>query len=83
MDQFCRSPQQLGVILRRYRKQLKLTQSQVSEIANVRQATITSVERSEINTKVSTIFNVLFALDLEMVIRPRVKVPLKDLIDKL
>jgi HTH-type transcriptional regulator/antitoxin HipB len=66
------TPKQLGSTLRRYRKKKPLTQAQLSSRIGMRQATISTLESFGTGT-LETLFSVLSALDLELVIRPRTK----------
>lgn len=68
-----RSPQQLGAILRRYRKKGSLTQTDVAAKTQLRQATISALESGEAGTQLKTLTDVLAALDLELVVQPRRK----------
>jgi HTH-type transcriptional regulator/antitoxin HipB len=72
MDQVIRTPGQLGAVLRRYRKQGGSTQSSIAERINKRQATVSSLESAG-GGNLDTLFAVLSALDLELVVRPRTK----------
>jgi HTH-type transcriptional regulator/antitoxin HipB len=72
MDQAIRTPKQLGATLRRRRKQAGSTQSSLAERINKRQATVSSLESSG-NGALETLFAVLSALDLELIVRPRTK----------
>jgi HTH-type transcriptional regulator / antitoxin HipB len=72
MDTASRTHKQLGAELRRYRKKRGLTQAQLSNLTNKRQATISSLE-SEGSGTLETLFAALSALDLEIVLRPRAK----------
>jgi len=45
----------------------------------LRQATISKLETGEPGTRLSTLFDVLTALDLELVIRPRTKSSSRDI----
>ncbi len=78
MDQTSRTPQQLGAALRRYRKKRDLTQGDLGAKINKRQATISALESGEGGT-LDTLLAVLAALDLELVVRPRVKSAASDL----
>jgi HTH-type transcriptional regulator/antitoxin HipB len=72
MDQLARTPKQLGTALRRVRKQKGLTQPVLSTQTGKRQATISNLEIEGSGT-LETLFSLLSALDLELVIRPRTK----------
>jgi HTH-type transcriptional regulator/antitoxin HipB len=67
-----RTLKQLGSNLRRYRKLCNLTQIDLSNQINKRQATISTLEGVGSGT-LETLYAVLAALDLELVIRPRSK----------
>ena len=73
MTQIARTPKQIGEIVRRRRHALKQTQVQMSKLVRLRQATISKLETGEPGTRLSTLFDVLTALDLELAIRPRTK----------
>jgi HTH-type transcriptional regulator/antitoxin HipB len=68
-----RDVDQLGAALMRFRRQEKWTQEQVGKKFCVKQAIISSVESGAPGTRLSTLFKVLAALDLEIVIRKRRK----------
>jgi HTH-type transcriptional regulator/antitoxin HipB len=72
MDQVIRTPTQLGAALRRARRGKKLVQTDLGESTNLRQATISSLESTGSGT-IDTLFAMLAALDLELVLRPRAK----------
>jgi HTH-type transcriptional regulator/antitoxin HipB len=72
-DQIARNPKQMGEALRRRRRALGLKQAQLSEKTRLRQATISGLEAGKTGTQLPTLFDVLAALDLELVIRPRSK----------
>jgi len=76
-----RSPQQLGAILRRYRKKGALTQTDVAARTQLRQATISALENGEAGTQLRTLAEVLAALDLELVVQPRRKSSPSDIED--
>lgn len=73
MDLIARTPQQIGAALRRRRRTLGLNQTQLSKKAQLRQATISAVEAGDAGTQLRTLCNILAALDLELVVRPRTK----------
>jgi HTH-type transcriptional regulator/antitoxin HipB len=72
MDAALRTQPQLGAELRRYRKRRNLTQDELSRRTSKRQATISSLELAGTGT-LETLFAVLSALDVELVLRPRSK----------
>jgi HTH-type transcriptional regulator/antitoxin HipB len=71
-DQIARTPKQVGDAVRRRRRSLGMTQKDIAEKTNLRQATISGVEAGESGT-LRTLFDVLTALDMEVVVRPRTK----------
>lgn len=72
MDQTARSSKQLGAALRRRRRALDLTQADLAAQTHIRQATVSSAEAGE-PMHLDTLFTLLAALDLEIVLRPRTK----------
>lgn len=72
MDTASRTPKQLGGALRRYRKQIGLSQSDLGNRIGKRQATISTLESAG-NATLDTLFAVLSALDLELSVRSRAK----------
>jgi len=70
MDAALRTQNQLGAELRRYRKKKNLTQDDLSRLISKRQATISSLESDGSGT-LETLFAVLSALDVELVLRSR------------
>ena len=73
MDQIARTSKQIGDALRRRRRALKLTQTDLGTKTTLRQATISTIEKGEPGTQLRTLFDVMAALNLELVIRPRTK----------
>ena len=73
MEQATRTQAQLGAFLRRTRKAANLTQAQLGDLIQKRQATISNLESAEGGATLETLFSVLAALDLELVVRPRRK----------
>jgi HTH-type transcriptional regulator/antitoxin HipB len=69
-DQIATTPKQVGDALRRRRRSLGMTQRDIAGKTNLRQATISSVEAGESGT-LRTFFDVLTALDMEVVVRQR------------
>lgn len=79
MDQIVRTPKQVGEVLRRHRRQHAVTQTTLASQAGVRPATISDLENGERGARMDTLFDVLAALDLEIVIRPRSKASSADI----
>ena len=63
----------LGVILRSARKNKGLTQTETGSVVGADQTTISNIERGESNLHIATLFRILAALDMEMIVRPREK----------
>jgi HTH-type transcriptional regulator / antitoxin HipB len=66
-----RTSTELGAALRRRRRALKLSQAELAERASMRQATVSSAEAGDLGIKLTTIVDLLAALGLELVVRPR------------
>lgn len=75
MEQLARSLDQVGNAIRRRRKLLSLSQGQLCERTGLRQATISNLEAGDSAARLSTLLDILTALDLELVIRDRTKGP--------
>jgi HTH-type transcriptional regulator / antitoxin HipB len=73
MDQIARTPKQIGDAVRRQRRKLGLNQTSVGDQTKTRQATISAVESGAAGTQLGTLCNILAALDLELVVRPRTR----------
>ena len=71
MTQLARSAVQIGNIVKRQRRAAGLTQNDLAERLGVRQATVSSVEAGAGGTKLSTLLDMLAALDLELTVAPR------------
>jgi HTH-type transcriptional regulator / antitoxin HipB len=80
MDNMARTAEQIGAVIRRQRRQSKLTQNQVGAKIKLRQATVSKLEAGE-PTLLGTLLDVLAALNLEMVIRPRTNGSPQDIED--
>lgn len=72
-EQIARTPNQIGAAVRRRRRAMGMNQNEVSTKTQLRQATVSGLEAGEPGTQLRTLFNVLTALNLELVIRPRTK----------
>ena len=70
-DQIARNAKQLGAILRRARKLAGVSQSALGEHVHMRQATVSRVEMGAPAIQLSTVTDILYALKLELVVRPR------------
>ena len=81
MEQIARSTKQLGAAIRRQRRQLDLTQGHVGAKVNLRQATVSKLEAGDAGVRLRTVIDVLNALGLELVVRPRSTAEPKDIED--
>jgi HTH-type transcriptional regulator / antitoxin HipB len=79
MPSVIRSPKQLGDAVRRHRRSLGVTQGQVGQEARLRQPTVSALESGSSGVKMETVFAVLAALDLELVMRPRTQASPDDI----
>ncbi len=71
MEHIVRTPDQLGAALRRERRKRAITQTVLADTTGLRQATISSVEAGVVATQFSTVCDLMAALNLELVLRPR------------
>jgi HTH-type transcriptional regulator/antitoxin HipB len=79
MDQIARTPQQIGAIIQRQRRKLRQTQHSLGSRIRHRQATISRLEAGGPGTSLDTLLDVLAALNLELVVRPRTKGSAEDI----
>lgn len=73
MQHFARSAKDMGQVLRQARKDKHLTQKDLADLSGVWQETISKVETGTASTKVETLFSLLAALDLELMVTTRRK----------
>ena len=73
MEQIARTTKQLGVAIRRRRRNTNMSQTELGSKTNLRQATISALESGEERTQLHTLMDVISALGLEIVIRERTK----------
>lgn len=71
MPSIARTTVQIGAIVHRERRTRGLTQAQLGAGIGRRQATISKLEKGEPATQLSTLLDVLAALDLELLIGAR------------
>ena len=71
MDQPVFSPKSLGSAIKRQRKAKKLTQQAAGIAFKLDQTTVSSIEQGAPGTRLETLFRMLAALDLEMIIKPK------------
>ncbi|MGX1096307.1 helix-turn-helix transcriptional regulator [Amorphus sp. MBR-141] len=71
MSELARTPGQIGNAIRRQRKRLGLSQSQLGEKAGLRQATVSLVETGNPAARIDTLLALLATLELEFRIAAR------------
>lgn len=72
MQQFIATPAQLGRVLRGYRKARGLTQERAASKVGMRAKTVSAIEGGQgAGSSIETLFKLLSALDLELVILPK------------
>jgi len=71
MADIARSPKQIGNIIHRARKQRGMTQTELANRTGLRQALISQIETGHDGTKMSTIYTLFAALDLELMVGTR------------
>lgn len=71
MEQLVYSPKSLGIAIKRQRKAKKLNQSDVGRAFKIEQTTVSNIEQGAPGTRLQTLFRILAALDLEIVIRTK------------
>jgi HTH-type transcriptional regulator/antitoxin HipB len=71
MEQFVYSPKSLGAAIKRQRNIKKLNQKEAGRLYKIEQTTVSSIENGTPGTRLDTLFRLLAALDLEMVIRSK------------
>lgn len=69
MDYVARTPKQLAPILKSCRVQRQLTQQTVGSKVGLKQATVSTLEADAARSSVATLYKLLSALGLELVIR--------------
>lgn len=67
------SPQSLGEALRATRKKKGMSQLEVGKSVGIDQPSMSKIERGESSARVDTLFRLLAALEMELVIQPRQK----------
>lgn len=76
-----RSSGQVGRLIQRSRLEQGLTQTQLAQLAGQRQEMISKIETGQGGVKLSTLFDVLAALGLEMTLEPRSQSSTADIED--
>ena len=65
------SSRQVGRLIQRFRQEKGLNQTQLAQLAGQRQEMISKIETGQGGVKLTTLFDVLAALGLEMTLEPR------------
>lgn len=81
MIDLARTPEQIGNLVRRARKSLGWSQTQLGSKAGLQQKTISLIETGNPATRVDTILAVLAALELEFLVSSRSKGNASDIED--
>ena len=76
-----RSSGQVGRLIQRFRLEQGLTQTQLAQLAGQRQEMISKIETGQGGVKLSTLFDVMAALGLEMTLEPRSQSSTADIED--
>ena len=71
MSKITRSARQLGNLIQRTRKQQGLTQTELAHLAGMRQEMVSKIETGHEGTKLSSVFALFSALDLELLVDTR------------
>lgn len=66
-----RSPDQLGAHIKHIRQRRGLSQSELADLAGTRQEMISIIERGHDGAKISTLLDLLQALDLDLTLASR------------
>ena len=71
MDYVARTPEQLGQILKSCRAEQKLSQQAAGAKVGLKQGTVSVIESDASRSSVATLYKLLSALQLELVLRDR------------
>lgn len=71
MDYTARTPEQLGSILKSCRTLRRMTQEVAGSRVGIKQTTVSTIEAYAARARVETLYKLLSALDLELVIRDK------------
>jgi HTH-type transcriptional regulator/antitoxin HipB len=81
MAHIARSPKQLGAVIQRVRKQKGLSQTELAQLAGLRQELVSKIETGQEGTRLSSIYALFAALDLDMTIDQRSGTSVPDIAD--
>ncbi len=65
------NPKELAIFVRSHRKKQKQSQSQLGDLVGLKQSTVSAFESKPEATKLSTLFRILSAANLEVRVRPK------------
>ncbi|MBI2792504.1 MAG: helix-turn-helix domain-containing protein [Gammaproteobacteria bacterium] len=68
---YCRSPKELALLVVSQRKKLGLSQAEVGNRVGLKQKTISAFENKPESTKISTLFQILSAVSIDINISER------------
>jgi HTH-type transcriptional regulator/antitoxin HipB len=71
MEYTIKSSEQMGAVLRGFRRDKKLTQAGVGAKVGLAQNAVSEIENSPGRTSLARVFKLLAALDLDLAVRPR------------
>lgn len=81
MSTLARSSKQLGLLIQRHRKERGLSQTELADLAGLRQELVSRIESGQPGSRLSSIYALLAALNLEMIIQLRTKSATDDMAD--
>ena len=73
MESLVVSPKDLGMHIRRLRKNLGLTQAQLGNRVGLDQKKVSLIENGNQNSRLDTVFRLLSALEVGIIIQPKIK----------
>lgn len=71
MSHVIRSPEQLGTFIRRRRRQKQMTQAALAGLTGLRQELVSRIETGHEGVKLSSMYALFAALDLDLVVEDR------------
>lgn len=81
MEPHARSPRQLGDLIQRHRKARGLSQTELADLAGLRQEMVSKIESGAPGSRIASIYDLLAALDLEMTLTARTRSSSADIAD--
>lgn len=81
MTALARSSKQLGALIQRYRKARGLSQTELADLGGLRQEMVSKIESGQPGSRIASIYALLAALDLEMIVAPRTRSSSADIAD--